>query len=175
MNKLNLGCGFRTLEGYINLDIVDVPGVDVVWDINKLPLPFEDNSFEEIICDDLLEHIFDYIPILTELHRILAHGGLLKIRSPHFTCKSNWMNPTHLRSFSVDTFQFFLKGTRYHEHSSYVSLPAFSEIVSQEITFADCKWVAPFINKSHYRQTIYENYFLCRLFPGENVRVTLKK
>ena len=40
MKKLNLGCGNDIRQGYINLDVAELDGVDVVWDVNKLPLPF---------------------------------------------------------------------------------------------------------------------------------------
>lgn len=67
--RLNLGCGTDIRRGFVNLDHCDLPGVDVVHDLQKLPLPFEDSSFELIICRDILEHL-DYIPLLEEIHRI---------------------------------------------------------------------------------------------------------
>jgi len=85
LNKLNVGCGRNIKKDWVNLDIANLPGVDVVHDIEKLPLPFDDEQFEEIRCDNVLEHV-DYIPVLQDLHRILSAGGHLKIRVPHFTC-----------------------------------------------------------------------------------------
>lgn len=175
MKKLNLGCGSDIRAGYINLDIVGIQGVDVVWDIQKLPLPFNDGQFEEILCNDILEHLVDYLPLMAELRRILANNGLLHIRVPHFTSKNNFNDPTHRRMFSVDTFDFFVRGTKYHTHSSYNALPEFQKTLRTYVSFSHCKWVAPFINRSRYRQMVYENYFWCRLFPGENIEVTLKK
>ena len=43
MKKLNLGCGTDIKKGYINLDVAKLDGVDVVHDINRLPLPFKEN------------------------------------------------------------------------------------------------------------------------------------
>jgi predicted SAM-dependent methyltransferase len=48
MNKLNLGCGKDIRKGWTNLDCVNLPGVDIVHNINYLPLPFNDNEFDEI-------------------------------------------------------------------------------------------------------------------------------
>lgn len=45
MKKLNLGCGKDIKAGYVNLDIVKLDGVYVVWDVNKLPLPFKKEEF----------------------------------------------------------------------------------------------------------------------------------
>jgi predicted SAM-dependent methyltransferase len=45
--RLQLGGGEERIEGYVNIDIVDLPTVDIVADISKgLPLP--DNSVIEI-------------------------------------------------------------------------------------------------------------------------------
>ena len=43
MKRLNLGCGKGPLDGWINLDVVRLPGVDVVADLERCaeaPLPF---------------------------------------------------------------------------------------------------------------------------------------
>jgi len=38
----------KILKGYINLDKVPYEGVDVIWYLEKTPLPFDENSFDEI-------------------------------------------------------------------------------------------------------------------------------
>src|SRR3989344_2394548 len=103
MKKLNLGSGRDIKKGYINLDLHKLDGVDVVWDIEKLPLPFKDGEFDEILCQDILEHV-EYIPVLRELHRILKPRGRLLNRVPHFTSRNNFGDPTHRRMFSIKTF-----------------------------------------------------------------------
>ncbi len=45
-------------------------------------LPFSDNSFDKIICSEVLEHIPDYQGVLTEIARILKPGGVLAITVP---------------------------------------------------------------------------------------------
>jgi len=35
MKKLNLGCGNDIRQGYINLDVAKLDGVDVVWDYER--------------------------------------------------------------------------------------------------------------------------------------------
>jgi Uncharacterized protein conserved in bacteria len=84
MKKLNLGCGSDILEGYVNVDIRKAKGVDVVVDITK-KLPFKDKSFEEVLAQDVLEHLIlaDQENLLLEINRILIDSGTLKIRTPN--------------------------------------------------------------------------------------------
>jgi ubiquinone/menaquinone biosynthesis C-methylase UbiE len=44
---------------------------------DALRLPFADNSFDKVICSEVLEHIPDYRAALTEIRRVLKPGGLL--------------------------------------------------------------------------------------------------
>lgn len=74
--KLNLGCGRKTKEGGVNLDIVSLPGVDVVHGIKKLPLPFGDAEFDVICCDNILEHI-EYIYESTFLCRLIPANDII--------------------------------------------------------------------------------------------------
>ena len=47
-------------------------------DVTKL-LDFEDNTFDMIICHNVLEYIEDKKHVLDELHRVLKHQGVLSI------------------------------------------------------------------------------------------------
>src|SRR5437868_4749603 len=66
--RLNVGCGNQRMEGWIGIDLVATEATDVVRDIRR-GLPFDDDSVEEILCDNVLEHIGppeDFIFILNE-------------------------------------------------------------------------------------------------------------
>ena len=47
--KLNLGAGNDIRDGFINHDISQLPGIDVTFDINKYPWPWDDSSFDEVV------------------------------------------------------------------------------------------------------------------------------
>ncbi len=83
--KLNLGCGEDKKEGYVNVDFHDHVQPDVVHNLNQLPYPFPDNSFELVEAFHILEHLDRPFEIMKELHRIMKPGGLLHIKVPHFS------------------------------------------------------------------------------------------
>lgn len=49
---------------------------------NALKLPFEDNSFDKVICSEVLEHIPDYRGVLAELSRVVKDDGVLAVSVP---------------------------------------------------------------------------------------------
>jgi predicted SAM-dependent methyltransferase len=81
--RANIGCGSKAIDGYVNLDIAGYPNVDF-WDCRK-SLPFDDNSAEFIFAEHVFEH-FEYktesFQFLTECHRCLKKGGVLRIVVP---------------------------------------------------------------------------------------------
>jgi predicted SAM-dependent methyltransferase len=79
--KLNLGSGKMLLEGYENVDIRGLPGT-VKADIRNLP--YAENSAEEILAIDVLEHAshLETTYIIGHWISILKPGGVLKIQAP---------------------------------------------------------------------------------------------
>jgi len=55
--KIDLACGDNKTEGYIGVDIADIPGVDIVHDLSVFPWPFENDSVDEVVCNQYIEHI----------------------------------------------------------------------------------------------------------------------
>ena len=104
MKKLNLGCGVDTRKGFVNLDIIKHPGVDVVHDLNNLPLPFESNSFDYILCNAILEHLPNMIYVMEELWRISKPNAIIEIDVPHFSGELAYRDPTHVKFFHSKTF-----------------------------------------------------------------------
>lgn len=92
--KLNLGCGHDIREGYVNVDFREThPSVKVV-DLSVMPWPFEDESADEILMLDFLEH-FPYSQtnrILLECYRVLKQDGDLIIQVPDGGHLANALN-----------------------------------------------------------------------------------
>ncbi|MDD5331695.1 MAG: methyltransferase domain-containing protein [Candidatus Nanoarchaeia archaeon] len=177
VQKLNLGCGSDIRKGWINLDSINLQGVDVVHDIEKLPLPFKNEEFDEILCLDILEHV-EYVSVLEDLHRILKKGGKIKIQVPHFTSRNNYIDPTHKKRFSIKTFEFFVEDSK-HGRDYYFHFH-FNKIINQKITFEKGilffnHLIEPLINSSNKMQILYEKTFLSRIFPAMDIEVELIK
>lgn len=49
-----------------------------------LQLPFEDDSFDKVICAEVLEHIPDYQAVLNEIRRVLKPGGIFATSVPRW-------------------------------------------------------------------------------------------
>jgi len=107
MNKLNVGCGNEILQGYINIDVVPLDGVDVVHNLSEFPWPFEDNRFEDIRMINILEHLPDTVKTMEEIWRISKSGSRIVIRVPYWNCWKSIADPTHKTFFHEKTFEFF--------------------------------------------------------------------
>jgi ubiquinone/menaquinone biosynthesis C-methylase UbiE len=51
---------------------------------NGMQLPFADNTFDAIVCSEVLEHVENYLAILQEIRRILKPGGQLSVSVPRY-------------------------------------------------------------------------------------------
>jgi SAM-dependent methyltransferase len=66
-------------------------------------LPFEDHSFDLVVCEAVLEHVFDPKRCAEEIHRVLKPGGLVFATTP-------FMQQVHMGAF--DFFRFTRSGHR---------------------------------------------------------------
>jgi len=106
-NKLNLGSGRFKKKDFINIDADSSTNPDILYDLNKIPYPFSDNSFSLIMANHVLEHLKDPFKTMKELHRILKSEGKLIIRVPHFS--RGFSHPDHKRGFDVSFPLYFNK------------------------------------------------------------------
>lgn len=112
--KLNLGSGYRRLDGFLNVDCDPLTEPDILMDFENDRFPIQDNSVDEIIAHHVFEHIGEgYFDFLKELYRICKNGCVLDIKFPHYRSDLQWMDPSHKRVLMIDQFLLFSK--KYNE------------------------------------------------------------
>ncbi|EKD96165.1 MAG: hypothetical protein ACD_24C00159G0002 [uncultured bacterium] len=81
--KLDLGCGGRKKNGFIGIDVILGPGVDIEQNLEN-GIPFSDKSVAEIFSSHFLEHLsHQSVPyVIKECHRVLVPHGKLTIEVP---------------------------------------------------------------------------------------------
>jgi len=111
---LDIGCGRNKLAGSVGLDHYAYEGVDIVANLEEaLPIPNE--SYDLVFANQILEHVRDLNSLLIEIHRILKPGGSLLANVPYF--RSSWahIDPTHVRSFTIQTMDYYVRGTWFFD------------------------------------------------------------
>jgi predicted SAM-dependent methyltransferase len=109
---LDVGCGPSKQHGWIGIDRRELPGVDLVHDLEVFPWPLEDDSCSVIKCSHVVEHIKPWyqIPFMDECWRVLGHDDALLISTPYGGSYRYNMDPTHCSPWVEDTVGYFAKG-----------------------------------------------------------------
>ena len=108
--KLNVGCGRNIRPGWLNLDSMPLPGVDIVFDLEscasrRIPLP--DDSADELLLSHVIEHVHNILPMMQELHRVSRPGATMTIRVPYGSSDDAYEDPTHIRRCFIGSFGYF--------------------------------------------------------------------
>lgn len=124
VRELLLGCGMKRVKeialseaqrewrNLTTLDINPDHNPDVLWDLEKLPLPFEDNTFDEIHAYEVLEHTGRqgdfrfFFAQWDEFYRILKPDGQFYGTSPTWFSPWAWGDPGHTRIIGSEQLVF---------------------------------------------------------------------
>jgi len=118
--KLNLGCGRKYRRDYINVDIIPELEPDELLDLNG-PWLWQDNTIDEILAEDVVEHLDDVVHFIEEAWRVLKPRGRLIIRTVYYTSVNYWIDPTHKRAFHECSFDYFDPSTEFGRMYGYYS------------------------------------------------------
>jgi predicted SAM-dependent methyltransferase len=91
MIKLHLGCGDKHIDGYVNIDIRYLPGVDEVNNVARLR-NYKNDSVSVIYASHVLEHFtrWQYKDVLKRWFDLLEPNGILRIGVPDFEAIANY-------------------------------------------------------------------------------------
>ena len=176
MKILDLGCGnkktVRIGAVVIGIDNVINSQADVIHNLNELPYPLENDVFDEVICQDILEHLEDVPKTINEIYRVAKNRAVIKIRSPHFSSVYAHMDPTHIRPFSIFSFDCFCKNRKIISHNIEMDLFFIrkKKIIFPKFTRIILFPVAYLANRFSLR---YEQYF-AYIFQAENIYLELE-
>ena len=90
---------------------------------------YDDNTFDFIICNHVLEHIIDENKALSELHRVLKKNGILIMQVPlaigledtlHRTDEIKLDNPSHKRLYG-DNYQIHIEKYGFTSEKVYLA------------------------------------------------------
>lgn len=113
---LHLGCGSTKRAGAIGVDVLPLPGVDVVHNLNSFPYPFANGEFSLVVAEHVLEHLEDVVSVVEEIHRILKPGGRLEIICPHFSSADTFTDITHKHFITSRSFDYFVPGSDLYKY-----------------------------------------------------------
>lgn len=131
-------------QDWHNLTTLDINAdhkPDLVWDLTQLPLPFEDNSFDEIHAYEVLEHTGQqgdykfFFAQFAELWRILRPGGLLIGTCPSRHSPWAWGDPSHTRVIQPENF-IFLDQAQYIAQVGRTAMSDFRYIFKADFSTA---------------------------------------
>lgn len=156
--RVNLGCGTKKIEGFVNVDINERVKPDLVVDLNTFPWPFKDNEFDHIVAKDILEHLGekpqDFIQVIKEMYRITHNGGIWEVESPHWRCDTAIDDPDHKRLITMGMFNLFNKRLLIEKLQSGGSDSpyAFEHDVDIEICDMQFEYTKPWLERIRSKQ-----------------------
>jgi SAM-dependent methyltransferase len=154
---IDLGCGPSKKYGMVGIDILPLPGVDIVTNLEEGLPEIPDHSVDEIHSAHFLEHVMNFELLMSEIHRILKPGGIAKITVPHFS------NPYYYSDYTSS------KSTGYKR-----TIPVYNDkfsfsVVSRKLVFKSPTFFIRNLVKKHlwtrlfnstkYLQALYEDAF----------------
>jgi SAM-dependent methyltransferase len=102
--KVDIGGGLNPYPGYMSIDLRD--SADIKADLNDgIPLP--DNSVGVLHASHIIEHLHDKQKIMSEIHRVLAHGGWAFIEVPSTDGRGAFQDPTHVSYWNENSFLYY--------------------------------------------------------------------
>ena len=139
---LDVGCGANKVAGAIGMDVNPRTAADVIHDLDELPYPFDNDSFDEVIGRHVIEHVRDPMAVMREIHRITRNGGIVRLVAPHWTnpdfatdlTHRNHLNSYSFRNLTEDDAVFaFYTDVRFRQRPPRITMPNVWKCMGLEI------------------------------------------
>jgi len=114
--RVDLGCGDHKPDGFVGVDAVAGPGVDLVCDLTGR-FPFETGSVGYLRAHDVIEHLPDRLHTMNEIWRVCRDGAIVDIRVPSTDGRGAFQDPTHVSYWNANSFFYYAL-----EHPAFLTL-----------------------------------------------------
>jgi len=118
--KINLGSGKDYKRDFLNIDIRKEVFPDIIFDLSEeIALPtsirsdqyglikLEKEQFDEILANDVLEHVPNLETLMGNCLKLLKVGGIFRINVPFDLSYGAWQDPTHIRAFNQKSWHYY--------------------------------------------------------------------
>jgi SAM-dependent methyltransferase len=129
--KINLGSGKDYRYGYLNIDLREEVFPDILYDLSQSTtfpilcnsnllgnIKLDENQIDEIIANDVLEHVPNLESLMGNCLALLKIGGVFKINVPYDLSYGAWQDPTHIRAFNQKSWLYY---TDWHWYLGWVN------------------------------------------------------
>lgn len=127
--KIDLCGGFGKPEGFTSIDKFNG---DIIHDLEN-GIPLKDNSVGIVRAFDAIEHVKNSQYLMSEIHRVLAPGGILLSQTPSTDGRGAFQDPTHVSFWNQNSFWYY---TRKQQ----------AQYIRNEKLFRECKLTTEFLN-----------------------------
>jgi SAM-dependent methyltransferase len=169
---LDVGCGRVKAPGSIGVDWnPDATAADVLCDLNR-PLPFGDDTFDEVRAVHIIEHLDQVIDTMAELHRVTRPGGSIYLVTPHYSDFASWCDPTHRWHLNTFSFRFFglVHGQRHWYTRLELRQLALHVTLARPWRLLGIEWL---VNRFVWFRRFWEMY-LCFMLRGKQMEFTFE-
>lgn len=145
------------------IDISEIDGSAGI-DFEKDKLPFENENFEIIIFNAVIEHLYNPNLVLSEIYRILKKGGVLIITAPnyHYTYKYFYDDPTHVHPYTPRSLIKVLEMNNFTENFVYPFL------VNKSINYWKIPFKFFFASKIPFRNHTFKKFPIPNFLRGKS-------
>lgn len=180
--KLNLGSGNDKVQGFYNVDFINLPGTDLIADLNEPLDLLPDHSVDAIISRGSFEHIKNFMGLMIEIHRVCKNDALMTTVVPHFSNPYYYSDPTHIQPFGLYTMHYFMdesmqfgrKVPCYYTSARFriekITIQFYREKFLDKLLEPIVSWL---VNINIHTQDLYERRF-CYLYPAWQIKYDLK-
>ena len=158
MKRICFGCGSKPMQDCMNVDKLDLIGVDIVYDFNNLPFPFENEQFDEVHFPNSIHCCNNLKELMKEVNRILKPEGMVFIESVVFLSPITHQDMNEKTLIGFNTFDQ-IKGF---------------EVIDREWIFSKNKYLKWLSFIPNIFPKLYSRMFYF-YFPSNSIQFILKK